>query len=130
LGSEGDVRKIESETREHPVFSSYALITTTSAIPAGVAGYVVNQRLHVKGTSDYRRLEKRHKARGTWTPELAQEIAEKYRQATICPHVGLKSSSTGQRFLLFVQQARRKEPVDGGFNAYGLSVDGATVPLF
>jgi CRISPR-associated endonuclease Csy4 len=129
-GSEQDLRKLECEARDNSTVNSYALITPAEEIPGFIKGYAIYQRLHVKGASHYRRLEKRHKARGTWTEQLEQDIAENYRQATICPHAGLRSLSTGQCFLLFVQQSKCKEQMSGMFNAYGLSIDGANVPLF
>jgi CRISPR-associated endonuclease Csy4 len=75
-------------------------------------------------------MEARHKARGTWTVELAQAIAEKYQQAIFCPHVILRSQSTGQpRVPLFVEKFNVRESVAGEFSGYGLSKT-ATVPWF
>jgi CRISPR-associated endonuclease Csy4 len=130
-GSAEDVQKLENEVKDNSIFRSYALVTSVEKIPNRVNGYAEYRRFHVKGESHYRRLEKRHKARGTWTPELEKAIAEKYQEPMKCPHVALKSRSTGQpKFMLFVKKLERGEAIGGVFNSYGLSVDGATVPLF
>jgi len=129
-GMQSDLNDLHALALEHPGIRNYGLTTPIAAVPDSPKGHAAYTRLHVKGASHYRRLEKRHKARGTWTAELAAGIDEKYRQATHCPHVSLRSHTTNQRFILFIQQSRRKEAREGEFNAYGLSIDGATVPLF
>lgn len=129
-GAQADLDSLHSLALEHPGIRNYGLTIPVAAVPDTLKGHVIYSRMHVKGASHYRRLEARHKARGTWTDELARAIAEKYQQATHCPHVSLRSHTTGQRFILFIQQSRQKEASDGQFNAYGLSVDDATVPLF
>jgi len=46
------------------------------------------------------------------------------------PFIRLKSTSTNQRYLLFIQQGKVvEEPITGDFNTYGLSKN-ATVPWF
>jgi len=46
------------------------------------------------------------------------------------PYVQLRSQSTGQHFLLFIDQGDNlPEPRPGGFNRYGLS-QGGSVPWF
>jgi CRISPR-associated endonuclease Csy4 len=130
-GRTEDLQRLENEVKDNSIFRSYALVTSAEVIPGQVNGYAEYRRLHVKGKSHYRRLEKRHQARGTWSPELEKAIAEKYREPMICPHVALKSQSTMQpRFLLFVKKLKRGEAIEGVFNDYGLSVNGATVPVF
>lgn len=129
-GIGSDLNDLHPLVLEQPGIGNYGLTTPIASIPETRKGYAAYSRLHVKGASHYRRLERRHKARGTWTDELADAIAKQYRQATHCPHVNLRSHTTNQRFILFIQQSRRKEAHEGEFNAYGLSVNGATVPLF
>lgn len=132
-GSSSDLAQLSHQVHNDATVGSYALVTEVMSVPEKPKGYAVFQRLHVRGSSHFRRLEKRHRARGTWTPELEQGMAEKYQQATICPHVALKSHSTGQaRFLLFIERKSRAEPAAGRFNAYGLSrlEEAVTVPLF
>lgn len=129
-GVRSDLNDLQPLAIEHPIIRSYGLITPVAAVPEVAKGHAVFSRLQIKGASHYRRLEKRHKARGTWTSELAEAIAKKYQQATHCPHVSLKSHTTRQRFILFIQQSRCNAANQGQFNAYGLSMRGATVPLF
>ena len=76
------------------------------------------------------RLKRRHQAEGTWTDELATAIASKYIQPLHLPHVSLNSVSTGQAFILFVRRHVMQESELGSFNAYGLSLGEATVPVF
>lgn len=129
-GARLDLNDLHPLALEHPSVRNYGLTVPIAAIPDTPTGHATYSRLHVKGASHYRRLEKRHKARGTWTDELAGAIADRYRQATHCPHVNLRSHTTNQRFLLFIQHAKHKEAREGEFSAYGLSVDDATVPTF
>ena len=126
-----DLRRLHDEVCDLAVFTSYSLVTSLMTIPKSLAGYAVFQRLHVKGESHYRRQLKRHKARGTWSEELEQAIAANYRKTLACPYVSLKSYSTGQPvFLLFVERKRKADMQPGDFNGYGLSTNGATLPLF
>ncbi|MFT6163474.1 MAG: CRISPR-associated endonuclease Csy4 [Zhongshania aliphaticivorans] len=129
-GTSEDLDQLAFRLKVLPIISSYALVTPIAKVPSMLKGHARFQRLHVKGESDRRRMEARHKARGTWTVELAQAIAEKYQQAIVCPHVILRSQSTEQpRVPLFVEKFNAREPVAGEFSGYGLSKT-ATVPWF
>jgi len=130
-GTAEDLQRLHDQVRDLPLFSSYSLVTPLRTVPKSLADHAIFQRLHVKGESHYRRQLKRHKARGTWSEELEQAIAAKYRKTLTCPYVSLKSYSTGQPvFLLFVERKHTAEMKLGRFNSYGLSKDGATVPWF
>lgn len=129
-GSLHDLERLNFEVRNDPGMRSYGLIFDVSSVPENVKGFARFQRLHVKGGSHLRRLQQRHRSRGTWTKELEESISQKYEAQISCPHVSLKSASTGQpRFLLFIERYGSENSVDGEFNAYGLSRT-ATVPLF
>jgi CRISPR-associated endonuclease Csy4 len=131
-GNDTDLQKLQSQLNEQPVIRSYALVTDVGAIPKRIRDYGVFKRQHIKGRSDIRRLINRHKKRGTWTEELETAITHKYSEETICPHLKLKSSSTGQAsFLLFVKREIQKKPSENReFGSYGLSKVGSTIPLF
>ncbi|UVW34102.1 type I-F CRISPR-associated endoribonuclease Cas6/Csy4 [SAR92 clade bacterium H455] len=130
-GTADDLQRLHDEVGDLPIFSSYSLVTPLLAAPKSLVGHAAFQRLHVKGKSHYRRQLKRHKANGTWSEELEQAIAANYRKTVSCPYVSLKSYSTGQPvFSLFVERKLKLEMQSGDFNGYGLSKDGATVPLF
>lgn len=131
-GKDTDLQKLQSQLIEQAVIRSYAQVTDVGAIPSKIHDYGIFKRLHIKGGSDIRRLINRHKKRGTWTEELETAITTKYSQATICPHLKLKSSSTGQAsFLLFVKREIQKKASENmEFGSYGLSKAGSAVPLF
>ncbi len=131
-GDNTDLKKLQSQLKEHPIIRSYALITDVGSVPNKITDYGVFKRLHVKSNSDIRRLIDRHKKRGTWTKDLGAAITKKYRQTTLCPHLKLKSSSTGQPvFLLFIKKQILKRPSENAvFGSYGLSKDGSAIPLF
>lgn len=129
-GTSEDMQKLREQARDHSVLTNYALITDVLLVPEKVKGYSLYRRRHVKGESDIRRMVKRHKERGTWTAELEEAIFAKYRQPLNCPHVTLKSYTTGQpKFMLFIERKMLGKAVEGDFNAYGLS-KGGTVPWF
>ncbi len=131
-GEEVDLLKLQSQLGTNPVIRSYALITDVGFIPKKISDYGVFRRQHIKGASDIRRLISRHKKRGTWNEELEVAITQKYSQDVVCPHLKLKSSSTGQpSFLLFVKRTIQKYPSETvKFGSYGLSKDGSSIPLF
>lgn len=129
-GNTNDLERLNFDVRNDPGMRSYGLISDVSSVPDSIKGYAKFQRLHAKGNSHLRRLQQRHQARGTWTKELEESISRKYAVQVSCPHVSLKSASTGQpRFLLFIERCGSDSSADGEFNAYGLSKT-ATVPLF
>lgn len=129
-GSLDDLERLNFEVRNDPGMRSYGLISDVSSVPENVKGFARFQRLHVKGGSHLRRLQQRHRSRGTWTKELEESISQKYATHMSCPHIALRSASTGQpRFRLFIHRSYSENAVGGEFNAYGLSRI-ATVPLF
>lgn len=131
-GSSDDMQELHSQLRKTPVVGSYSLITDLNRVPENISEHGIFKRMHTKSKSDINRLIQRHKNRGTWTQVLEAAIRDSYSQDVICPHVRLKSYSTGQpSFLLFVRKMVCKYPTENGkFNTYGLSKNGATVPLF
>ncbi len=133
LGNENDVPEFHDKLQRIPDIVDYGLLTTVNEVPS-VSQYACFSRRHVKGNSRLNRLKKRHQASGTWTEELEQVVQEKFSAHIHGPHINLRSSSTGQKFLLFVSRKVVKTPVEGIFNAYGLGDSDlsktATVPWF
>ncbi len=129
-GSSPDMDQLKFQLESKPTATSYGLLTDVAPVPSKLKGHALFQRKHVKGKSNIRRLEKYHRANGTWTADREKAIAEKYQQAVTYPHIVLKSHSTKQpKFLLFVEKKNVVQPISGEFNAYGLSKT-ATVPWF
>ena len=129
-GGRQQLEQLSHQLCQNPTINSYALVTEVNAVPDRINGHAIFQRLHVKGESRIKRWRKHNQENGTWTAEREQAVTAKYRENIICPHVALKSHSTGQsRFLLFIQRRVSGEEVEGKLNAYGLSKT-ATVPWF
>ena len=131
LAVEQDIQALKHQlTNAHKV-TEYALITSVGHIPESVTHFAQYTRVHAKGNSYINRLKKRHQARGTWTVELEAAIRIKASVRLDFPYINLRSESTGQNLILFINRARVTKPVAGLFNGYGLSSpDFATVPLF
>ncbi|WP_145591461.1 type I-F CRISPR-associated endoribonuclease Cas6/Csy4 [Yersinia rochesterensis] len=91
--------------------------------------YRVVRRVQVK--SNAQRLRRRSVSKGWLTEEEALlRIPDNREQQCNLPFLRLKSLSSEQNFLLFVDQGDLQEtPVSGTFSAYGLSSI-ATVPWF
>lgn len=109
----------------------YALLGAITAIPSTVKGYICFARKHIKGASDMRRTEKRLTAQGMPAAEIVRRLHDKARKSprTCCPHVHLKSHSTGQKMVLCVARHVKRKAQIGRFSSYGLSHT-ATVPDF
>ena len=130
LGESKDVEKLYDQLQCMADVSDYALLTSVEPTPMNITQYARYTRAHAKGNSRLQRLKRRHQAAGTWTDELAAAIASKYSQPLHLPHVSLNSVSSGQVFILFVRRNVVQEQGKGAFNAYGLSLGDATVPVF
>ncbi|MGB0360079.1 MAG: type I-F CRISPR-associated endoribonuclease Cas6/Csy4 [Endozoicomonas sp.] len=130
LGKMQDVKAIYRTLDNHPLIRDYALLTPVESIPATVSKYACYQRRHARGNSRFRRLKKRHLNNGSWTEELEQTLLQKLSTPLYLPHVKLKSDSTNQQFLLFVERKTSSTAKTGSFNGYGLGLVGTTVPVF
>ena len=98
------------------------------SVPA-VTQYRVVRRIQLKSSAE--RLRRRSVKNGRLTESEAQErILSSNEKRCKLPFIQLKSNSTGQNFLLFIQQsAPQAIPVIGVFSDYGLS-SSATIPYF
>ncbi len=130
LGNKNDIHSLYSQLQTSLDFVDYALLTELHEVPTQLKKHATYIRYHTKGNSRLKRLKKRHEERGTWTEELAEGASNKFNARINLPHVSLHSESTGQSFILFVKQHLHSEPQQGKFNAYGLSLENATVPKF
>ncbi|MBO9494862.1 type I-F CRISPR-associated endoribonuclease Cas6/Csy4 [Thalassotalea sp. G20_0] len=130
LGKKADIDAFHSVLANHLVIRDYALLTPVSGIPEGISKHSCYSRKQPKGNSRYQRQKKRHLERGTWSEALEQAMHAQISKPLRLPHVGLKSSSNGQSFLLFIERHNKAKAEDGQFNSYGLALDHATVPEF
>ena len=133
LGDCSAIKALHKQLQAHPRIQDYALVSDPVEVPSKVHRYVRYYRRPVKNNSDFKRLKKRHQARGTWSAELEQSILQKYALPVSLPHLILKSTSTRQeKMMLFIERKQCKSPVSGKFNSYGLGAKdgGATLPLF
>lgn len=102
--------------------------TAVTPVPAS-SQHMQVRRVQAKSSPERlaRRYAKRHKVSETDALRIYQAVRpEKLR----LPFLTLNSDSTGQRFILFIEQsAPQPDAVSGSFNRYGLSQT-ATVPWF
>lgn len=107
----------------------HVAIDDVQRIPDKIVQYRVVRRVQAKSNPERlrRRLIRRHQL----TEEQAHErIPDTAFEKLNLPYVAVKSWSTGQSFLLFIEQGvLRDHPEDGSFSSYGLSAT-ATVPWF
>ena len=91
--------------------------------------YRVVRRVQAKSSAE--RLRRRSVTKGWLTQEQAiEQIPLKKERRLKLPFVQLKSSSSEQKFRLFIDQSLElPEPREGKFTSYGLSATG-TIPWF
>lgn len=129
LGKKDDIVSLHTTLKTDASVQDYALLTGIKDIPTSIKGYARIQRHHAKGNSRFKRLKKRHEEKGTWSQDLEKKVLEKFSVPLTLPYLGLKSSSSGQTFLLFIERKPSKGCVPGLFNSYGLGINGATIPI-
>lgn len=102
--------------------------SVTAAVPAAASH---RQLTRAQGKSSPERLRRRQMKRHCLTAEQALErIPDSTAQRLKLPFMPVRSASTSQMFFLFLRVGPPcPTPVDGNFNAYGLSTT-ATVPWF
>ncbi|QNU44327.1 type I-F CRISPR-associated endoribonuclease Cas6/Csy4 [Mixta calida] len=126
-GSAEDLAQLQQSAwlkgmRDHIVLSEI------SSVPLAVQ-YRVVRRVQVKSSAE--RLRRRSVKKGWLTEEQASErIPYAAEQRSQLPYIQLKSASTRQNFLLFIEHGPLlNEAHSGTFSAYGLSAT-ATIPWF
>lgn len=131
FGSAVNLLQLSNEIKQNGNIRDYALVMDSKIIPEKLTGYLQVSRVRSKGRSAVKRAEKRLTAQGKWSTEVHQAMVEKWGNTRLeYPYFHLTSQSTGQRFMLWISQKHCKHPVDGDFNAYGMSQMGITVPDF
>ena len=103
-------------------------VSPVCPVPAGVMHCTV-ARIQSKSAHNMRQRAMR---RNGLTPEQAMaRIPDAATKALDLPYLYVQSASTGQRVRFFIQQgSAQPRAVQGGFSAYGMGKDGATVPWF
>lgn len=105
----------------------HTVVTAINACPE-TKGFILTRRIQTKSSAE--RLQRRSIVKGWLTPAEAKErIAKTSSKKLRLPYVEITSSSTGQRFRLFIEQVPVTKPSPGKFSRYGLSL-GATIPWF
>lgn len=106
----------------------YVACTNAAPAPADAPHRTVSR---VQAKSSPERLRRRQIQRHGLTPEQATEqIPDTAREVLNLPYLDVRSSSTGQRFRLFIRHgALQPQTADGLFSAYGLSAT-STIPWF
>lgn len=98
-------------------------------VPAKVQ-YRRIRRVQVKSSAERLRRRYRNRHEGVTERDAVALIPDSVEERIRLPYLQLRSESTGQRFLLFIEhQPIVANAVLGEFNAYGLSAR-ATVPWF
>ena len=106
----------------------HVAMTSPRPVPPDAQHRVV-KRVQVRSSPERlrRRLMRR---KGVDELQARERIPDKLVQLTHLPFVQLRSTSTGQSFMLFIAHGPvQPGVVVGGFNAYGLS-QAATIPWF
>lgn len=130
FGDEKQLLALKKQLSNQSTINDYAIIAEMQPIPETITHYLRVSRVRQKGQSALRRAEKRLTAQGKWSNDVQQRMIEKWGSVELkYPHCHLNSSSTGQRFILWVKQEQCDIPQSGNFNNYGMS-QVATVPDF
>jgi CRISPR-associated endonuclease Csy4 len=126
-GTQISLQKIMS-TQWTANIMDYVKISEILVIPENVC-YRVIKRVQTKSSKE--RLLRRSVRKGWLTEEEAPlKLEEKCDKKLTLPFLQLNSSSTKQRFRLFIEHGPiLTDPIIGSFNAYGFSFD-ATIPWF
>jgi CRISPR-associated endonuclease Csy4 len=131
LANQEDILSLYGQVEQHPIFSDYAFLIPIANIPNEIKSYAEYKRYHFKGTSRLNRLKRRKKLQGAALNDvLAGLILEKFNNHQNLPRICVNSNSTGCKFTLAIMETKQTKNVIGKFNSYGLSLAGATVPLF
>ncbi len=103
-------------------------VSEVLAVPTNASHRTVRRRQFKTNADRLRR--RRMRRHGESESEAAQAIPNSVEQQISLPFVQVRSTSTGQRFCLFIEHGPvQSTPQDGTFSTYGLSPQ-ATVPWF
>lgn len=103
-------------------------------IHVGELGPIPQQHQHVRverrKTKSVNNMRKRAMRRRGLTQKQAEaQIPDNAADRLDLPYTTQYSTSTGQRYRLFITQAQVRNAAEGGINSHGLSA-GASVPMF
>lgn len=106
----------------------HADIRDTTAVPKDATHRSVSRR---QFKTNAERLRRRRMRRHQESEETVQEkIPNSVERRVALPFVQVRSSSTGQRFSMFIEHGpEQSQPTSGAFNSYGVSRT-ATIPWF
>ncbi len=108
--------------------TDYTHVSSIKEVP-GVCEYACFTRQQFK-TNIFRLATRRAKRKNETFSEALQHYADFSDKKTDLPFIELKSLSKNEQFKLFIKGEIIKNKKEGGFNCYGLSKEGATVPWF
>lgn len=108
--------------------ADHAALSAVLPVPASAAHRRL-RRVQAKGGAE--RLRRRQMRRHGLTQAQAMDaVPDMVAERLHLPFINMASASTGQRFKLFLDLGpAQPDPLEGGFNAYGLS-SVATTPWF
>lgn len=132
IANEEDLKRLRFDLEDDQL-TQYALMSNIEHIPENkIYAHVRFLRYQQKGSSDLTRAAKRLRAQGKSEADIAERLANKAAKIRPhrLPHLHLKSASSRQKFILNIKRESCKESQEGKYNAYGLSLGNATVPLF
>lgn len=110
-----------------PGMRDHVTVAGIAEVPAN-AGHQVVRRMQAKSNPE--RLRRRQIKRKGWSTEQARAAIPDHVVETLkLPFLTIHSQSTGQTFLLFIDQHPVDQALSGPFNAYGLSAS-ASLPKF
>jgi CRISPR-associated endonuclease Csy4 len=110
--------------------SDYVHLTRVKPVPEKIKGYGSYFRIQVQHNNEYLARRKTKAKKNALTFEGALKYFALREEKWIdVPFVYIKSSSSGERFPLFIGYQDREEPDYQGFSCYGLSRQ-STVPIF
>lgn len=108
--------------------SDYVHLTQIRAVPKTVKEYGSYFRIQTKSNNE--QLSKRRSKRFKISfDEAMQHFASRQEEQTNVPFVYVKSSSSGERFPIFIGYIEQAEASETSFSCYGLSKQ-STVPVF
>jgi CRISPR-associated endonuclease Csy4 len=106
----------------------YVHLTGIRNVPERIQTHACYYRIQLKTSNA--RLARRKAKRENISVEQALAALEKFpEQRSNAPYIQIKSLSNGERFRLFISYVEVTEPVNAGFNVYGLSRH-SSVPIF
>lgn len=108
-------------------FADHAMTGDIRPVPAGAGRIrVIRRQAKSNPAKERERLMRR---KGVSAAEAQRLIPDSKAKRLDLPFITLDSGSTGQRFLLFIEQQSAAQAVSGEFNTYGLSQT-ATLPAW